>query len=255
MRSQTPPPVLIEFQGVTLGYGRAPVLRDVSCRVLQNESVGLVGPNGSGKTTFLKAVLSLLPPARGKINVDRSLRFAYVPQADTWSFTWPLTVRECVYLASRAKRFQGKIRDDEEDNAEAAIEKAGLAPIAGRLVSEVSGGQRQRTILAQALSQRPDVLLLDEPARGLDVAAEHDLLELIDSLRSSERMTILLVSHTLHIPLNHCDRILLFTGQGVVDTTPDELTHTKKLQEIYGLPFVMEERQGKRWVLPARKKP
>lgn len=254
MKPAAPAPVLIEFQGATLGYGRTAVLRDVNCKILLNESVGLVGPNGSGKTTFLKAVLSLLAPVKGKINVDRSLRFAYVPQADSWNFSWPLTVRESVYLAARSKHPFGKIRDDEEDNAQAAIKTAGLASIADRLVTEISGGQRQRTILAQALSQRPDVLLLDEPARGLDVAAEHELLMLIDELRASERMTILLVAHTLHIPLNHCDKVLLFTGNEVVETTPDELVHTKKLQQLYGMPFVLEERQGKRWAAPSGKK-
>ncbi|HNC73837.1 MAG TPA: ATP-binding cassette domain-containing protein, partial [Elusimicrobiota bacterium] len=121
-----------------------------------------------------------------------------------------------------------------------------------RLLGEVSGGQRQRAVLAQALCQSPDVLVLDEPTKGLDVMAERDLLDLIAGLRS-QRLTILLVSHSLQIPLNFTDRILLFAEGRVVDTTPGELTTTNRLEEIYGAPFAHLEQEGMKWAMPRRR--
>jgi ABC-type Mn2+/Zn2+ transport system ATPase subunit len=246
------PSTLIRFNEADLGYGKTPVLRQVSCAIASGESVGLVGPNGSGKTTFLRAVLGLLKPSRGSVETDRGRRFAYVPQAENLNFFWPLTVREAVLLAFRSKRAWGRLTAEERDSAESAMERTGITPIAGRLLSEVSGGQRQRTILAQALSQKPDVLLLDEPTRGLDVVAEEDLLSLIQQITAERRMTLLFVTHTLQIPLNYTEKILLFADGSVIGATPEELIRTDKLETIYGRPFTHGEKDGVRWVLPRR---
>src|SRR5262245_31814915 len=104
---------MIRFEHVDLGYGR-PVLNDVNCEINTNESVGLVGPNGCGKTTFLRGVLGLLPPLRGTISADRAKRFAYVSQADDLNRLWPLTTREVVSLGARSRRAFGRISAAEE---------------------------------------------------------------------------------------------------------------------------------------------
>lgn len=214
------------------------------------ECVGLVGPNGSGKTTFLKGVLGFLPPQRGRLHLEASRRYAYVPQLDSLNLNWPLTAKEVVSLASRSKRIFGWLTSEEKSRIENAIEKAGIKGISGRLYSEMSGGQRQRAILAQALSQTPDILLLDEPTRGLDVVAEREFLDLIQKLRSEQKLTVLLVTHTLHIPINFSDKILLFKSGAVIETSPQELMKTNKLEEIYGIPFSHHEAEGIRWVSP-----
>jgi ABC-type Mn2+/Zn2+ transport system ATPase subunit len=216
--------------------------------------VGLVGPNGSGKTTFLKTALGLIPVLGGTVHRDSARRFAYVPQAQDLNFLWPITVREAVSLAVRSKRFYGRATPGDRARIDAAMEKTGVAPIADMLLRDASGGQRQRAILAQALSQEPDVILMDEPTRGLDVVAERGLLSLIEDLKS-QKMAILLVTHTLHIPLNLADRILLFAGGSVVASTPGELMSTDKLEKIYGVPFLKQEAHGVKSVSPARSAP
>lgn len=243
---------LIRFQKADLGYRGASVLRDVTLDIGEGEAVGLVGPNGAGKTTFLRTALGLLTPRSGEVTRRTGPRFAYVPQADGMDVRWPLTIRQTVALAQKARRWGGGRSATERRAVEEALERTGVLPIADRLLGEVSGGQRQRAVLAQALCQSPDVLVLDEPTKGLDVMAERDLLDLIAGLRS-QRLTILLVSHSLQIPLNFTDRILLFAEGRVVDTTPGELTTTNRLEEIYGAPFAHVEQEGMKWAMPRRR--
>jgi len=243
---------VIRFQNAAIGYGAKQVLTGVNLEVNAGEFVGIVGPNGSGKTTFLRSILGLLPPVAGVIEVDRRRRFAYVPQADDLNLLWPLTVRDLVALAHRSHRPFGRLPDQTWRDIDAAIEKTALAPLANRRYSELSGGQRQRAILAQALSQKPDVLLLDEPTRGLDVRVEHDFLDLLTTLNVAEELTILLVTHTLAIPLNVTAKIFLVVEGTVLTTTPAELAGTDKLEQIYGMPFVHGESDGVRWVAPRR---
>jgi ABC-type Mn2+/Zn2+ transport system ATPase subunit len=142
----------------------------------------------------------------------------------------------------------------EKAAVQGAMEKTGVSAIGDLLIREASGGQRQRTILAQALSQEPDVLLLDEPTRGLDVVAERDLLALIAGLKY-QNLTILLVTHSLQIPLNLTERILLFKDGAVIDACTEELIQTKKLEQIYGVPFLHHEYNGQRWVIALGDKP
>lgn len=240
---------LIRLNAASFGYGRTPVVAGVDAEIKAGEFVALVGPNGAGKTTLLKGMLGLLPPLEGSIHLEAGKRFAYVPQVDETSPHWPLSVRQAVGLALTARRPFGRLLPEERAAVEEALSRTGLAPVAGRALREVSGGQRQKALLAQALAQRPDMLLLDEPTRGLDVAAEAEFLRLLAETRASGTAQIF-VTHTLAIPMNHADRILLLSAGRVTATTPDELSKTDLLQKIYGIPFVQHERDGRRWVWP-----
>ncbi|MBK7689259.1 MAG: ATP-binding cassette domain-containing protein [Elusimicrobia bacterium] len=188
------------------------------------------------KTTFLRTVLGLLPLA-GRVDRRAGPRFAYVPQAEEMNLLWPLTVKDVVELPARAKRWGGRVAAADARRVGEALARAGVEPIADQLLREVSGGQRQRTALAQALAQAPDVYLLDEPTKGLDVVAGADLLGLVAGL-SEGGQTVFLVSHSLHIPLNLSKRILLFHQGAVISSTAEEIYRSKRLEEVYGVPFV-----------------
>lgn len=244
-------PPLIQFDKASLGYGSATVLCDVSLRIDEGESVGLVGPNGCGKTTFLRTVLGLLPPLAGRVDRRAGPRFAYVPQADEMNLLWPLTVEDVVQLPARARRWGGRATQEDNRRADEAMSRSGVREIRKKLLREVSGGQRQRTAIAQALAQDPDVYLLDEPTKGLDVVAERDLLGLVAGLSEGGK-TVFLVSHSLHIPLNLSKRILLFHQGSVISSTPEDILNRRRLEDIYGVPFVHMEQNGQRWVVPAR---
>jgi ABC-type Mn2+/Zn2+ transport system ATPase subunit len=244
---------MIRFHKAQLGYGRHVVLSDVSLEIAAGDFVGVVGPNGSGKTTILRSLLGLLPPLSGTVTADRKRRFAYVPQVEELNAFWPLTVREVVALAHRSRHVMGRLSEEQETAIDRAIKRAGIVDLENSRYDELSGGQRQRTLLAQALSQNPEVLLLDEPTRGLDAKAERDLLDLLSDVNEKEGMAIVLVTHTLAIPINTTEKILLVHDGRVISTTADEIFQTRKLEEIYGLPFVHSESGGIRWISLARR--
>lgn len=235
-----------------MGYGKVAVLSAVTLEIPAGGFTALVGPNGAGKTTLLGALLGQLRPRAGRVSVDASLRRAYVPQIDAMNLHWPLTVREAVELALRSRRAFGRLTAEEKGAAAEALALAGIEGVADRPLRAVSGGQRQRAVLAQALAQNPQALLLDEPTKGLDATAESQFLDLLARLRDERGMTILFVTHAIATALNHATQILLFHQGRVVDTTPEALVKTKILEDIYGAPFVHAETGGVRFVAPAR---
>lgn len=243
---------LLGFEKATLGYGRKAVLHDVDVQFDDGDFVGLVGPNGSGKTTFLRSVLGLAAPLAGRVWRSPDRRFAYVPQADEINLFWPLTVREIVQLPLRSRRWGGRLTSAESEAVEKAMARTGVLSLADRLLRDLSGGQRQRAVIAQAVVQGPDVVLLDEPTKGMDVVAERDLLALIGGL-SEEGATVFLVSHTLHIPLNYCRRLLLFHASRVMSTHPEEILASRSLEKIYGVPFEYMAQGDHRWAMPERR--
>lgn len=236
---------------VALGYSRDPVLSGVTLEIPSGGFTALVGPNGAGKTTFLRALLGRLPARAGTVSLDGSKRLAYVPQIDAMNLHWPLTVGEAVSLALRARRPFGRLGSEEREAVAQALTLAGLEGVADRPLRAVSGGQRQRAVLAQALAQRPDALLLDEPTKGLDVAAEGQFLDLLKRLKDERGLTILFVTHSLSTALNHASQILLFHQGRVVPTTPEALMATPVLEDVYGMAFVHAQRDGLRFVAPA----
>ncbi|MBL8023828.1 MAG: metal ABC transporter ATP-binding protein [Elusimicrobia bacterium] len=244
---------LIRFENADLGYGHRVVLRGVNLDIFDGESVGLVGPNGCGKTTFLRSVLDLLRPLSGRVDRRSGPKFAYVPQAEEMNLFWPLTVKDVVELPARSLGWGGRLGDLARQRVVEAMAVTGVAPLGDRLLRELSGGQRQRTAIAQAVAQAPDVYLLDEPTRGLDVVAERDLLELVAGLSKGGK-TVFLVTHSLSIPMNLSTRILLFHEGRVISSTPDEMIDSRRLEDVYGVPFVHMEQEGQRWVVPARPK-
>ena len=220
---------VIEFDRVSFSYQGTPVLNDVSFRVQAGEFIGIIGPNGGGKTTLLKLMLGFLKPARGTIRIfgeksgahSEINKLAYVPQSVRFDREFPISVEEVVLsgLISHLPWF-GRFHANDRLAAKEALQHMGLAHLAGNAFGNLSGGQAQRTLIARALVSKPQLLLLDEPTASVDSQAESDIYAILKQLNG--KMTILMVTHDLRTAIEQVERVLCVQG-GVITLKPEEV--------------------------------
>ena len=247
--------VLISFDHATLGYGRKVVLRDLSFAINEGDFLGLVGPNGSGKTTVLRALLGTHAPLSGTVVRAPGLRFGYVPQRDQVDYDFPLTAVDVV-LMGRYDRIGLGRRPTPDDRARAmqALEQVGIPELAGQHLKNLSGGQRQRTLIARALVGEPNVLVLDEPTSGMDLVSTTQILGLIRDLHERSGLTVLMVSHALNEVANYVERIALVVNNGFRIGTAAEIMTETVLSGIYGIPVEVDAFNGHRIVIARRQR-
>jgi len=243
---------LIRFEGVELGYGRKRVLSGLSFTLYAGDYLGIVGPNGVGKTTLLKAVLGVLRPQAGRVTRapgrgGGTLTFGYVPQLQTIDEIYPLTALDVV-LMGRYRRVGLFRRPGKTDHARslAALEQVGLADSATLLFRDLSGGQRQRVLMARALAADPDILVLDEPTNGMDPAAERATMDLIDRLHRESGLTVLVVSHLLNVVIAHVSHIAFLGASDFAVLPVAEATAPEHLSRLYGIPIAVGQVNGRR---------
>lgn len=189
---------LFEMQSLSASYGANTVLKDVNLKVVEDDFIGVIGPNGGGKTTLLRVILGLLKPVKGKIIFNRELinskRIGYLPQISTGDANYPVTVADIVLSGLMIqKRIISRMSSADKMKAEMVLEELGLTEMAGSMINELSGGQVQRVFLGRAIIGDPKLLLLDEPGNFVDATFENDFYEKLRVLNS--RMAILMVSH------------------------------------------------------------
>jgi ABC-type Mn2+/Zn2+ transport system ATPase subunit len=247
---------LLRFDGVSLGYGDVPVLQGLSFHVCPGEFLGVVGPNGSGKTTILRAILGLLDPLEGTISRSGRPVIGYVPQRETIDTIMPVTARE-VTLMGRAPRVGAlqRVRRADHEHAAHALGLVGVTDLAPRLFRDLSGGQQQRVLIARALAGEPDLLVLDEPTNGMDLASEHSIVELLRDLNRQHGLTVLLVTHLLPIVLNAATSILLIDRGRVLYGDADDVLDERKLKELYEVPVTLGTVRGRRTLVVGTEEP
>ena len=204
-------PSVVEIESLDFAYGKISILSGINLTIEQGEFVGVIGPNGGGKTTLLKLIMGLLEPQKGSVKCFVE-RIGYVPQTLTFDRRFPITVEELVLGGLPPNwRYTGAMRK----KALEAMERAGVP---NQTIGTLSGGQLQRALIARALVCDPQLLLLDEPTAHIDVEAEEQLHDLLRSLK----MTKLMVTHDLETALKEVDRILSVHGH-VHSYEPKEL--------------------------------
>ena len=244
---------LVRFEDVALGYRHKPLLRGITFEIASGDFLGLVGPNGSGKTTVLRALLGTLMPLSGRVTISPEVRFGYVPQRDQIDSGYPLRVLEVV-LMGRYHRIGLGRRPTAADRAAAlkSLEHVGIADLAGKHLGDLSGGQKQRTLIARALVGGPTVLVLDEPTNGLDLVSTTQILSLVRELHEHDGLTVLMVSHALNEVANYVERLALLVDGTLNIGSVDEILTEKALSGLYRIPVEVSSFNGHRIVLARR---
>ncbi|NLI13644.1 MAG: heme ABC transporter ATP-binding protein [Peptococcaceae bacterium] len=236
---------MLRIEDIECSYGAVKVLRGLTFSIESGSFTGIIGPNGSGKSTLLKSLSRVLKPAKGAVllneenlyNLDTrevAKKMAVVPQETAVNFSF--TVKDVVIMgrSPHLGRFQSEGKKDFEA-ARLAMELTGTGHLADRLITAVSGGERQRVIIAKALAQEPKIILLDEPTSHLDINHQIEILSLLKSLNRENNLTIIAVFHDLNLAAQYCDRLILMKS-GLVFTMgdPAEVLTADNIKQVYG---------------------
>ncbi len=200
------------------------ILKNISLTLKRGEIVTVVGPNGSGKSTLLKTIIGANQPSSGSMRHAKKIRIGYVPQKLHIDYTLPLTVRR--FLSLPVKVSDSAVHE--------ALQAAGAGHLCARQMSQLSGGQFQRVLLARALLCKPDLLLLDEATQGLDQPGSAEFYRQIEKLRQELDCAILMVSHELHVVMSASDRVICLNGHVCCEGAPEQVASAPQYQALFG---------------------
>lgn len=215
---------LISVRGLSVAYGARTVLSHVDLTLEPGEIVTIVGPNGSGKTSLLRAIIGAAKPMRGEIWLKPGLRLGYVPQKLHIDPTLPITVERFMRLPEKVPKAA----------CQAALEAAGVPDLLRRQMSQLSGGQFQRVLLARALINRPEVLLLDEATQGLDQPGSAAFYRQIETVRRETGCAVLMISHELHVVMSASDRVICLNGHVCCEGAPAVVASAPEYRALFG---------------------
>ena len=217
-------PCLIEAAEVSVTFGSRAVLEHVSLKVHEGEVVTLIGPNGAGKTTLVRVMLGLLKPHAGSVRKQDGLRIGYMPQKLHIEPTMPITVRRFLELATHAGRTP----------IEEVLKEVRISHLLDQQLKAISGGELQRVLLARALSQSPQLLVLDEPAQGVDVGGQAELYELINEIRGRHQCGVLMISHDLHLVMARTDEVICLNHHICCHGRPEQVSIDPSYLALFG---------------------
>ncbi|NLG32470.1 MAG: heme ABC transporter ATP-binding protein [Syntrophomonadaceae bacterium] len=245
--------MLLDILGITCGYGSHTVLQNATFQIKKQDFVGIIGPNGSGKSTLLRAISRVLRPIKGTVLLkERDLyqipasevakTISFVPQEQGLDF--PFTVQDVVMMGRipHLRRFQ-KETDKDQMIVKKAMELTDLISLAGRPVNQLSGGEKQRVLIARALAQEPSILLLDEPTSYLDLNYQLEIMEILVRLHQQQGITIIMVLHDINLASQYCDSLLVLKeGRIYAAGTPQQILTADFIKEVYGCEVQVEWR-------------
>lgn len=221
-------------------YGERKALADLDFNVDERSFVAIIGPNGSGKTSLIKALLGVLPAASGVVEVfgeqPRRVhpgRIGYVPQVKTMERSFPAKALELVVSGER-RSWPARINSADRGRAMEMLQGVGAEHLAERPLYALSGGELQRVFLARSLIRRPELVMLDEPAAGIDVAGASDLYELLEDYQQERNATVLMVTHDWHVAYHHATHVLLLNRRQISFGSPGEVLTESNLRQAFG---------------------
>lgn len=216
---------LIGARGLSFKHNGRSILQSIDLDIHKGEIVTLIGPNGAGKTTLVRTLIGLLKPTEGELWRAADLVIGYAPQRFDLDKTIPMTVSRFVAMGS-ATATTGEI--------DQALKEVGASKLDDRQIGELSGGELQRVILARALVRKPQLLVLDEPVRGVDYTGEAELYTLISALRTEHGLGVLLVSHDLHVVMAQSDRVVCVNRHICCSGVPESVAQHPEYARLFG---------------------
>ncbi len=234
---------IIEIKNVSFDYTDEPVLKDISLNIHQGDYLGIIGPNGGGKTTLLKIILGLIKPNSGTIKIfgqdiakfkDR-FKFGYVPQkAVNFDVKFPATVEEVVAMGRYAKR--GLLRwltTKDKQQVRKALQDVDMLEHKDTLIGDLSGGQQQRVFIARALASEPEIIFLDEPTAGVDSQTQEKFYALLKKLNHSLNLTLILISHDINVITREATELACINQTLLYHGAPEKCCDDDYLQKLY----------------------
>ena len=218
---QTSSEILATLKHVNLSLGSREILRDISLEIHAGKVLTIIGPNGAGKSTLLRVLLGLQSVDSGTVTRAKSLRIGYVPQKIMINPLMPLSVRCFVALAG-------------DKGVDEIIDEVGVSHIADQPIQSISGGEFQRVLLARALIRNPRLLVLDEPAQGVDMMGQGALYEKIAELKDKRGFGVLMVSHDLHVVMQKTDQVLCLNQHICCSGLPEDVSKHPAYQRLFG---------------------
>lgn len=245
---------MLAIEELICGYGEKIILKDINLRIGKGELVGIIGPNGCGKTTLFRAITKILKPKKGNIILNNTgiekidnktlARELAVVSQDINGIAHNMSVEEYVLLGRipHMKKFQFFESRHDIEIVEKSLDLTHVREFSSRSIDELSGGERQRVFISRALAQEPKLLLLDEPTTHLDIGHQIELLELLSDLNKAKGLTIIIILHDLNLASSYCDRLILMNkGEIFKEGNADNVLTYQNIEEVYKTTVVVEK--------------
>jgi zinc transport system ATP-binding protein len=215
---------LLSTNSISVKYGSNIVLRDVSLSIEEGEIITIVGPNGSGKTSLVKTIIGAMSPFQGSVSLKKNLRIGYIPQRINIDQTLPMTVQRFLNLTHKISK----------NECLSVLRTAGVPDLLQNQMSNLSGGQFQKVLLARALQGSPDILILDEASQGLDQAGSAAFYKQIESVRNEKGCAVLMISHELHVVMSASDKVICMNGHICCSGEPEAVANMPEYHGLFG---------------------
>ena len=249
-------PYLIKLEDVAIGYDKIALLDSINLSIQHGQFWGIIGPNGGGKTTLLKTMIGLILPLEGKVlySRDQPLIFGYVPQRENFDRIFPISAAEVVAMGRYIRITVGRgVKKEDWKIVMECLEKVEISHLKNRPFRSLSGGEKQRTLIARALAGEPDVLILDEPTASMDIRGETAIMGLIERIREKDNLTVLMVSHFLNTVAKFADHAIVIDKD--INTfragPKEEVFHGETLSRVFGLGVTVEQVEDKKKIYAA----
>lgn len=239
-------PTILEAKDVSVVLGKHRILDEINFTINAGEYIGIIGPNGGGKTTLLRAMLGLTPLSKGEIYVKGKKAqstaakklIGYVPQHFTTStFNFAMSVEEVVATGIVNRRFYGLLNKADKIAIDEALEMVSARSLKSHMFADLSGGQRQRVVIARAMVGKPSVLFLDEPLSAVDLPSQKNFYETLEELNKEKKLTIVMVSHDLEMVTAKASRVLCLNHKLHASCKPTQLHSKEMWTETFGEEF------------------